>query len=346
MKRFLLGLVALSLIAHVGKLLLDAGVLRRVVPHFSGSCRRIEGPQGPEDLEYNSQLNLIFISANNLPEDVKHPGPNGSIYILDPTVANGEPRAVSPALDFNFYPHGISSFSSGDTTRLFVVNHRADGGSVEVFDWTGTELKYVRSIQSPFLPNNHNDIVATGLDTFYVTVEQGSEDPLMKNLENYTRIGRGGVLYYDGREFTQVSHGLNYANGIAMHPNGGYVLVSEMLALRVRVFERDRQTNALKSIGTIPVTMGPDNLSFEDDGTLWVAGHPKLFDVKAHAADHSRLAPSRIVRVANPLRIGATEEEVFADDGRKISAASVAVKRMNHLYIGSIFTNRMLDCTF
>lgn len=92
-------------------------------------------------------------------------------------------------------------------------------------------------------------------------------------LDLYERHPTGRLLsYHPGRDETTVHlDDLYFANGVALGPNEDYVLVNETMAFRVarlwlkgpRAGEQDYFVDNLPGF--------PDNLSFDGQGTIWVA---------------------------------------------------------------------------
>ncbi len=334
---FLVLLVAITF--HVSKLVIDAGAFREISSKSYGLCRNIESPQGPEDIEYDRRNGLLFVSASPRPHDN---GEIGGIYVLDIAAGSNSLKLVSEGLPFRFLPHGISVYSRNNIVRVFAINH-AGLGSVEVFDWANGVLKHLKTIEDQSLLNIHNDLVADGPMSFYVTIEQGSKGKFLRAIETYSRLAFGKVLYYDGEKFSRAASGLHMANGILIHPDGRHLLVSQMLGLTISVYNI-LSPGALVKSHEIRLEMGPDNLSMAEDGALWVAGHPNLFKIKSHMEDHQKLAPTQVVRITSPLE-NPTQEIIFSDTGAKISGASTAVPVGGRFYLGSIFTAQFLECT-
>ena len=343
---------------YVSKLVYDAGAFKTLSPHFAGTCRSIEGINGAEDMEIDTLTQQLFISADNRPEAHGELTADGALYSLDLTKAETTPKRVSPPLPFSFHPHGLGLLRDQRGLRIFVVNHRQDpvsrgssdgfkrpnamSDTIEVFDLVGSSLSYVKSVADEKL-TTPNDVTPINREQFYVTNDHGSPSPFQQSIESYTRIGRGNILFYDSRTFrVEVSH-LSFANGIRVSADHAKIFLAETLARAVDIYDRD--ASGLKFVKKIDLGTAPDNIDVNSDGSLWIGAHPNLFKLKASSHDHTKKAPAQIVRVREPLSDQPVVEELFLDDGDKISAASVGVKTNGRLFIGSIFDRRMLDCT-
>jgi hypothetical protein len=87
---------------------------------------------------------------------------------------------------------------------------------------------------------------------------------------------------------------------------------------------------------------GLDNLLWEEqDKVLIAARHPDAAAFARHASRLTFASPSRILRV--PLN-GQSPTELYRDNGDELSAASVGISWMNHLYLGQVFEKGVLGC--
>lgn len=347
-RRRVLLLLALALAAFVIKMLVDAGVFRTITPHFAGQARTLAGIPGPEDVEHSAPNQLLFISSDNRPERHGEPTPDGAIlgYRLDDPAAQPVNLTKDFKPGFAFHPHGMAIWELADGTRLWVVNHRADETSVEVFVYRGGKLTFEKSIRDPLLAVA-NDLLAVDAERFYATSDHASDSHLAGKLEDYTRIGRGYVSFYDGKTFSKKATGLRYANGLCLSgpvEKPSKLLVAAMLAKSVHVYDRDAATGDLREAGVVRLDSAPDNITCDPAGVIWVGAHPKLFALKAMNDHRTQRAPSVVLKITGIETATPRVEEVMADDGRLISAASVAWHRADRLIVGSVFDDRLLDC--
>ncbi len=82
----------------------------------------------------------------------------------------------------------------------------------------------------------------------------------------------GSLLTYDPRtgKTAVALSGLMFANGVALGPNGDYVLVNETIAARItRLWLRGPNAGRRETFLELPGY--PDNLSYNGKGTFWVA---------------------------------------------------------------------------
>lgn len=348
MKKFLIILVIVFVFIGIFVLdtLRDAGEFKTIEPHFAGRGQRIEGLVGAEDITVNSYTGVAFISCDDRRANRSGQNIPGAIYSLD--LKSDPPQVINltPNLPFEFHPHGISLYLGADSSaRLFVVNHRGDGHFMEIFDVADSVLHHRESISSTLM-HSPNDIVAVGSRQFYVTNDHGSISALGRTLEEYLRLSKSNVLYYDGAQFSVAASDIRYANGINCSLDGQRIYVASVTKLGIEVYQRDLQTSALTHLTFIDCGFGVDNIEEDTRGNLWVAGHPKLLTFVKHGKDASKLAPSQVVKITPNGGTDFQITNIFLDDGRWISGSSVAAIFENKLLIGSVFEPHILLCEF
>ena len=186
-----------------------------------------------------------------------------------------------------------------------------------------------------------NDLVAVGLDRFYVTNTHAHGPGRMQTLETYLQLRGAQVLHYGPGGFSTAIADLVFPERHQRQPRRPHGLRRAATWRSVLVYDRDPATDALTPRGSIRVGSGADNIEVDDEGQLWIGAHPKLLAVPKHAADPANLAPAQVLRVSAD---GKTVDEVYLNDGRPIGAASVGARFANRLLIGQIFGNGFLDC--
>ena len=131
--------------------------------------------------------------------------------------------------------------------------------------------------------------------------------------------------------------------GISASLDRRFVYAAEMIRRRVRSFERDAGSGALRPHRTHAVPIGPDNIDVAPDGTLWIGGHPNVFDLIAYSRDASLYTAAQVVTL-DPVT-GASDS-VLVDRSGAISASSVGVLAGNTLVVGSALHAHVLICPF
>lgn len=332
----MIGVIALLLLVYGGKLLIDAGFFYKSSPLGMETCHSRASLPGAEDMEYSKLWKGAIISS----QDRTNGGAvQGALYFLP---AQGEPRLLTQNLPFSFHPHGLGIWEEGNELTLFVVNH---GGaeSVEVFRSSGQEkLQHVKTLRDANLVVL-NDIAPIGKDSFYVTQDHGSASHLAQTVEHFSRSGRGGLKFYDGTQFVPVLEHLLFPNGVTYNANTKHLYLAVTLEKRVAVFHAERP-GELVFDHDIAVDAGPDNLSLDEAGDLWIGAHPNLFALKNHSENPAALSPVQVLHVKAPAQGGKVELKM-AGDGAAISAVSVALPAGPALYLGTIFTNQFWECS-
>lgn len=334
LKKALLTLV-IVIVLLVAWIVTGSGITRTIDHRFDGTCRKVEGVQGPEDIALDRAAGIAWISAIE--------GESAGIY----SFALNDPAAVPQRSVMEgiapFPPLGISLWTgTSGNRRLFVINRRDH--SVELFDVAGpTRLIHVRSIVDPLI-RNPNDITAEGADSFYVSnTHRTTLDSPWRLPEMLLRLPLGNVVHFNGETAEVVATGIAYANGNALSPDGKTFYVSSASTSEVYRFNRS-EDGRLDPIDTISTPGLADNIDIAEDGSLTVGLHPKSLDALAHLSGRAVTAPSRVVRIipgAEPVI-----EVIYDDPGEALSAASVAPVIGTRMLIGAIRDDHLLDCEF
>jgi arylesterase/paraoxonase len=338
-----LGALVLSVVVFALHTLYVAGEFKHLEPHFTGSCRAVDGVPGPEDITVDPGSGTAFVSSDVRPA-ARGAGPaRGEIYAYN--LNNPDPAPVNLTRDFPgaFHPHGISLYSEPGCTRLFVVNHRIGADGIEMFDVRDGALHHVRTIGGDLL-STPNDVLAVGPERFYVTNDHGSESRFGRTLEDYLRLPGGSVVYFDGTRFSVAARGIRYANGINRSADGRSVYVASTTGRRILVYRRDPATGALTFDGDVKLGTGVDNIEVDAQGRLWAGCHPRLLTFTRHFADGP--PPSQVLKITLPARGPALVEEVFLDSGETLSGSSVAAVYRRQMLIGAVLRERFLHCRF
>jgi arylesterase/paraoxonase len=346
MKRALvvLGLAVVAFVAFVGyRIVTRSGMLKQIAPHRQGECRVIEGIVGGEDVTIDRETMTAYVSADDRRATEAGKPVRGEIYALDLARPDAQPAPLTEGTPGDFHPHGISFWRGPDgTKRLFAISHGEDGGQqVLIFDVGWNALTLAETITYPELLSP-KDLVAVGPRQFYATNERRYREPgLMANLEWYLQLPLGTVSYFDGSTGHIIADGVVFPNGINVSADGRTVYVAEFLGQNLRIYDRDPGSGALTLRDTIPVGTFLDNIELDENGVLWIAAHPKVFDLLAHGADPGKRAPSQVLRI-DPKR--KSVKEVLLDDGTLLSGSSTAAVAGGRMVVGSAFEGKILVC--
>jgi len=342
----LIALVAVVILAAgwVLQLLWVAGQFKTLEPHFGGSCARIEGVVGAEDLTIHPRTGVAYLTAYDRRAAAAGRPPRGALYAYDleaspPSFVNLTPDAAP-----GFRPHGLSLYAAPDgRDALFVVNHAGGRHTVEVYDLVEARLSHRETLADPLLVSP-NDLVAVDPRRFYVSNDHGSPEGFRRTLEEYLRLPLANVVYYDGERFSEAADGVRMGNGINLSSDGLTLYLAATVGRSVRVYDRDPASGALALRQEIPIGSGGDNIEVDADGALWIGAHAKLLDFVAHSSDPSRLAPSQVLRISERADAGWVVDEIYLDLGDQFSGSSVAAVRGERLLVGAVYDAGILDC--
>jgi arylesterase/paraoxonase len=352
-KRALAALAVLLVLAGAWalRMLWQAGAFKSIAPRFAGRCALVKGPVGPEDITVHPRTGVAYISAADRRAVIAGKPVPGHIFAYDVNAAAPTPVDLTPDADVSFQPHGISLWTGDDGhDALFVINHPPAGSgrpahTVEIFDLRGAALVHRATLSDPLLVMP-NDLVAVGIDRFYLTNTHAHPPGFRQTLETYLQLRGANVLYYGNGGFRPVLENLVFPNGINVSRDGGTLYVAATTPRRLYVYRRDPRNERLEPAAEVFLGSGADNIEIDARGDLWIGAHPNLIAMAALLDDPAGLSPSEVLRVSRDDTGGYRVEEIYLDDGREISASSVGAVRGDRLLIGQVFGNGFLDCTF
>ena len=313
---------------------------------------------GSEDLEYDSISQCLFVSSDSRiaythpPKDPKSV-PSGHISAI---CSSPESKIVSLTqqmnLNFEFHPHGMNLYRSQDgKLYIFVINHIVPHGEtyVELFKVNGANsqsrvedltLEHIRRFP---VHKNANDVAALDMEHILVTIDHYYDRNTIPNLiESFFLLPFSSVQLVDssGQSSNVVSNQI-FPNGVFVH--NGYVFISETTAQKISVYRLHHRLHqyALDFVTSISIPTGVDNLFISDD-KIYVAGHPKMYQVFAHARNHSLPSASDVwtvdIEFEPEFRFISNPNILLEDSGIFISASSVAVPCFDSfLALGTVF---------
>jgi arylesterase/paraoxonase len=343
MKRFLVILV-LVIGFFLVKTFYQAGQFKTIDNHFNGTVTNTyRNMPGPEDMQLDYFSGNLFISAaTRRPTKNNNQNSRDGIYLLN--IQDDQiPNLVPNNYPGEFHPHGISLLRIDSALYVFAVNHNDKGDFVESFRYNNGSLVHLASYSSPKMccPN---DLIATDINKFYVTNDHGSKKGLMRIIEDYLRVPRSTLLYFDGESFARAAGPFNYANGVNMSNDRKRLYLATTTGNSIISFDvNDDGTVTRKN--TTDLATGVDNIDVDEDGNLWIAAHPKLLDFVKHAKDSTVYSPSQVFKLTPEDNYNFTVEEIYLNDGSEISAASIAVFYKDELFVGVVLDYSMLRAT-
>jgi len=337
-KYIALGLGLFLIIFVLRYAVINSGILDTIDVVSNEECRSILIAPGTEDIVIDSQSGTLYVSAyNRRAVDAKD-----GIYAFSPDKPE-QVRLVSVDAPADFHPHGISFWSDGINKKLFVVSHRSDGSEVvEIFNVAENgDLEHGKTVKFAAM-HSPNDVQAVTEDTFYVTNDSGGNDSVTYKILSYLGLSLSSVAFYYGEEGRIVADDLSYANGINMSADGRHVYVAESLPRSLRVYSRNTRTNKLERVKDIALNSSPDNIDVDEEGHLWIGGHPNVFKYLAYKKDPEKLAPSHVLKVEAET---GDITDIYFDDGHIYRASTAAVAYGDNFFVGSVYEDHILMCS-
>ncbi len=320
----------------------------------AGRGRRLASPTpGPEDIALDPATGLAYVACDARALALQK-RPRGAIYACDLNAAEPTFEDLTSALDAPspFHPLGVALWTGEGAKKLFVVNYPSEEASaVEIFDVKAGRLAHEATIRDGGgLMHHPNDVAPVDGRRFYVSNYVGSTSCFGQLLETVFERPQSYVLYYDGNAFRKVADGLRYVNGLALSPSGQTLYATATLAGELYRYDRaDDGSLALRE--TIDLGTGGDNLTMDTVGDLWIGcqPNPRRFALYALRKQYPWLfflpkhSPSQVLRLYLD-EVGRYDghEEIYRDDGRNLSASSVAVHHGHRLLVGSVFEHLLL----
>lgn len=296
---------------------------------------------GVEDITIDSENDFgVFISYDRASERDGIPKSGGiyAIYFKDGAIST---KLLSEKHSIKLSPHGISLIEIDSTKhRLFVINH-AHGESIEVYDlFHEDSLVHVRTMRSELI-YSPNDIVAISEDKFYVTNDHYYSNTIGRLAENYLEISKCETIYFDGSDYRVVDNDLSYANGINFDSNRDLMFIASPRSFKINVYNR-LQNGDLDYIESIDCGTGVDNIEFDKEGNLWVGCHPNLLAFSSYAKGNREFSPSEIIKINYREKGDFEVQSMYIDDGKQMSASTVAAIYGNLMVLGNVMDNHFL----
>lgn len=296
---------------------------------------------GVEDITIDAENDFgVFISYDRASERDGMPKNGGiyAIYFKDGAIST---KLLSEKHSIKLSPHGISLIEIDSAKhRLFVINH-AQGESIEVYDlFHKDSLVHVRTMRNELI-YSPNDIVAISEDKFYVTNDHYYSNTIGRLAENYLEISKCETIYFDGSDYRVVDNDLSYANGINFDSNRDLMFIASPRSFKINVYNR-LQNGDLDYIESIDCGTGVDNIEFDKEGNLWIGCHPNLLAFSSYAKGNREFSPSEIIKINYRKKGDFAVQSIYVDDGKQMSASTVAAIYDNLMVLGNVMDNHFL----
>jgi DNA-binding beta-propeller fold protein YncE len=247
--------------------------------------------------------------------------------------ALGDP-ACPPPDPAVFHPHGIFVDAGG---ILWVVNH---GGrnSIEAFAIAGTGAAATLAWRGCMvLPDgaSGNDLAVGPDGDMIVSNYASSTTSIVDNIKIGFGWNTGDVLRWrrDGGWSHVPNTAASAPNGVALSPDGRTLFYAETGGARLVRIGLDGSDRA-----EVPVPGGPDNLSWTERGTLYLASHTSSAAFLACVIGPACRSPWVLLEIdPQSLRV----DEVLTHDGSVVGAVASAQQVGALVYLGAVFGDRV-----
>ncbi len=337
-QRFVLFILGIAILL-VLRTLHYAGSFKQLQPVGNFNKYMITGMVGAEDITIDFSTGIALVSSDDRRRTAAGQPVNGDIFLLNLKNNNPIPQSLKHQIGLtDFHPHGISLYTnSADSTKwLFVVNHKKSSNAIEIFEFRDSLLIHNRSIENEFIISP-NDIEGTGKNTFYFTNDHDTKGGV-SSWKDFLVIGTGQLGYFDGNKAEILAKGIRYANGVTLSPNGKKIYVAACTDGSILAYD----VHPFKQVEKIKCNTGVDNLTWDEEGNLWVGAHPKMLAFLSHAKNAAKRSPSEVLKITFPKGKKAIVNQMYLNDGNPLSGSSVAVPYNGKLFVGGVFDDGVL----
>ena len=331
--------IFILLLLYVANIFISTGFFRTIENNFEGEILKEINLPGAEDITISKIDSFAIVSStkrNELPNTKQE---IGGLYFID--LKNSAYKPIHLTKNFNkpFAPHGISIFKKDSIYTVAAINHTKEGEFIEIFQLINQELKHQKTLKNELI-FSPNDIVLLNENSFYFTNDHKYKDGIQRLAEDYLGLAISNVVYFDGKNYTQAADGIAYANGINYDKKRNLLFVASPRKFLIKVYQKNKD-NSLTFIENINCKTGVDNIEFDAENNLWVGAHPDLMHFASYVKGDKETSPSEIIKINYRGKSDYSIEQIYMEDGSKMSASTVAAT-FNTL----IFTGNVMDNTF
>lgn len=335
---FIATLILIAL--FVSNIFISTGYFRKIENSFNGEILKKIKLHGAEDITVCKEDNFAIISSTKRNIYPNNEQESGGLYLIDLNDNEFKPVHLTKNLKKPFAPHGISIFKKDSIITIAAINHTLEGEFIEYFKLSGKKLTHEKTLKNDKIISP-NDIVLLNENCFYFTNDHKYKSGLMRLAEDYLGLSMSNVVYYNGKNYTNVADGIAYANGINFDKDRKLLFVASPRKFLVKVFKVNND-KSLSFIENINCKTGVDNIEFDDNGDLWIGAHPNLLHFASYAKGNETYSPSEIIKIDYKNRGNFTIRKVYESDGSNMSASTVAAPFKNLILTGNVMDNHFL----
>ena len=331
---------AILLLLFVANIFISTGFFRPIENKFDGELIQKINIEGAEDITISKKDSFAIMSStirNKIPSTIQE---SGGLYFIDLKADSYNPILLTQGFKKPFAPHGISIFQKENVTTIAAINHTDKGEFIEIFTLVDKQLTHQKTLKNEqiFSPN---DIVLLDENRFYFTNDHKYKNGIQRLSEDYLGLSISNVIYFDGKNYIEVASGIAYANGINLDAKRNLVFVASPRKFLIKVYQKN-EDNTLTFIEDIDCKTGVDNIEFDENNDLWVGAHPNLLHFASYAKGVKKTSPSEIIKIKYTRKDNYKIEQIYMDDGSKMSASTVAAPFGNIILAGSVMDTHFL----
>ena len=330
-------LIFLGFIIHI---FLSTGFFRTIKNNFEGEIVKTIALSGAEDIMVSLKDSFAIISSTKRSFSKLRDKDTGGLYFMELKSGNFKVTPLTASFNKSFAPHGISMIEKDNSYKIMAINHSPKGHSIEVFNLNGKKLTFEKSLTDASMISP-NDLVIIDDDKFYFTNDHGYTKGIGKFFEEYGGLAVSNVVYFDGKNYTEVANGIAYANGINFDRKRNLLFVASVREFIIKVYSVNKD-GSLDFIENINCGTGIDNIDIDKEGNLWMGAHPNLLTFAAYAQKKKEISPSEIIKINYKGKGDYSVEKIFLDDGNKMSGSSVAVPFGDLIITGNVMDDKFL----
>jgi arylesterase/paraoxonase len=339
-KKRLFYAVIILLVLFISNIFISTGYFRTIENKFDGEIVKSIKISGAEDITISKKDSFAIISStdrNKIPNTEQE---FGGLYLIDLKNDNYKPIHLTNDFKKPFAPHGISMFQKDSITTIAVINHTLEGEFIEIFTLVDTQLTHQKTLKNEkiFSPN---DIVLLDETRFYFTNDHKYKHGVQRLAEDYLGLAISNVIYFDGKNYSEVADGIAYANGINFDVKRNLLFVASPRKFLIKVYQKNEDAS-LNLIEEIDCKTGVDNIEFDEDFNLWVGSHPNLIHFTAYAKGDKENSPSEIIKIKYAKKGAYTIEQIYMEEGNNMSASTVAAPFGNLILTGNVMDDKFL----
>ncbi len=339
-KRRILFAVLILLFLFIVNIFISTGSFRTIENNFDGEVLQKVNIPGAEDITISRKDSFAIISSTIRKKFPKTAQETGGLYLINLKNDVYKPIHLTKSFKRPFAPHGISLFQKDGKTTIAAINHALEGEFIEFFTLFNDELTHVKTLKNEkiFSPN---DIVLIDENTFYFTNDHQYKNGIQRLSEDYLGLAISNVIYFDGKNYTEVADDIAYANGINFDKKRNLIFVASPRKFLIKVYQKNKN-GSLTFIEDINCKTGVDNIEFDEENNLWVGAHPNLLHFDAYAKGNEEFSPSEIIKIRYTKKGKYSIEQIYMEEGHNMSASTVATPFGNLILTGNVMDNHFL----